>query len=521
MAELITHISQAVRRFADKPALICVPSGQIVSFGQLDAMANQAAHALRALGLRHGDGVSISLPNGPSFVAAMLGAARSGLYYTLISPKASDADVDFITRDAGAKLLLMTDGRTDPRSPTESPKPYQLLHSATGGSASWEQLLSAQPTDLPADATPGMEMIYSSGTTGKPKGVRSPFITKTWGEPDPRNLDAARGLGVTPDSIYLSTSPLYHSAPHRYLSAFMNAGVTTIVMEHFDAKLCLESIDRFGCTHSVLVPTMFHRMLQLDEATRRAYSGRTMTHAVHGAAPCPQHVKRAMIDWWGPVLFEYYSGTEGIGRTVITSQEWLLHPGSVGQPRGCKVHILDDQAQIAETGQVGAIYFESNTTFNYWQDPQKTRDITSPQGWRTFGDIGYMDADGYLYLTDRKGFMVISGGVNVYPQEVENTLLTHPDVMDVAVFGVPDDDLGERLVAVVQLMPGANDGDAKARELQDFCKQAGGSIKTPKLVTFCADFPRQDNGKVQKNQLRDQYLKRIQQVASDTTRPSR
>ncbi len=516
MAESITHFSRAAARFPDKPALICVPSGRSVTFGQLDALANQAAHAMRALGLRHGDGVAFCLPNGPEFVALMLGAQRSGLFYTMVPIKASDADMHFIASDAGVKLLIVPEGRSDPR-PAAAQQPYRLLHSAGDGSGSWDALVATQPATLPADAAPGMEMTYSSGTTGRPKGIRSPFIVTTWGEQDPRNRDALTSLNVSSDSVYLSTSPLYHSAPHRYLNAFLSAAATTVVMERFDARLCLESIDRFGCTHSVLVPTMFHRMLQLDEATRRAFSGRTLTHAVHGAAPCPRHVKQAMIDWWGPKLFEYYSGTEGIGRTAISSQEWLLHPGSVGKPRGCTVHILDDAAHELPVGQIGTVYFESSTVFSYWQDPGKTRDITSPQGWRTFGDVGYVDADGYLYLTDRKGFMVISGGVNVYPLEVENTLLSHPDVMDAAVFGIPDDDLGERLMAVVQLKPAVAEDDAKARELQDFCKQAGGSIKTPKLIVFRQDFPREDNGKVQKHRLRNEYLQRMQDAAAGRT----
>ena len=505
MGTVITHVSEAARRFPEKPALICVPGDLKITYGKLEALANQAAHAYRHLGLQQGDCITICLPNGPTFVAAMLGAQRSGLYYTLVSPKASDGDVAFIANDSVSRILLIESDRAASVQSELCGHSCRIVSSAAAG-AGWETLLAAQSQHLPLDPVPGMEMIYSSGTTGRPKGVRKPFITQTWGVPDPRNLEAARGLGVTTESVYLSTSPLYHSAPHRYLCTFLNAGATIVLMNRFDASLCLKSIDRFACTHSVLVPTMFHRLLKLDETEKSGYSGRTLTHAVHGAAPCPAHVKRAMIDWWGPVLIEYYSGTEGIGRTLISSKEWLAHPGSVGLPRGCAVHIVDELGSELPVGQIGSIYFESEITFDYWRDPAKTQSVTSPQGWRTFGDVGYLDADGYLYLTDRKGFMVISGGVNVYPQEVENTLLSHPDVLDAAVFGVPDEDLGERLVAVVQLIPGAQCGESKAAELKAFCKAAGGAVKTPKQIEFRSDFPRLDTGKVQKSRLREQYL---------------
>lgn len=521
MGEILNHISEVARRFPDKAALICVPDGTVLTYAALEGHANQAAHAFKALGLSHGDCVSICLPNGPAFVAAILGAQRSGLYFTLISPKASVSDIEFIAMDSASKVLLIERDCAEPMLHQAHGYPFRLMSSAPPACADgeWETLLTAQSSLLPNDPAPGMEMIYSSGTTGKPKGVRKSFICKAWGDADPRNLEAARTIGVTTDSVYLSTSPLYHSAPHRYLSAFLNAGATVVLMERFEAELCLQSIDRYGCTHGVFVPTMFHRLLKLDESARRAFSGLTLTHAVHGAAPCPEHVKRAMIHWWGPVLVEYYSGTEGIGRTLINSAEWLAHPGSVGLPRGCKIHILDEQGGDVPIGQIGTIYFESEITFDYWKDPEKTRSVTSTRGWRTFGDIGHVDGEGYLYLTDRKSFMVITSGVNVYPQEIENTLLAHPDVLDAAVFGVQDDDLGEKLVGVVQLMPGAATTDVTAAELQAFCRAAGGGIKTPRHIVFCTDFPRQDNGKVQKKQLRERYLDTMPSVLMPLAAP--
>jgi long-chain acyl-CoA synthetase len=505
MTPVVWHVSQAAQQFPDRKALICVPSGREVRFGELEANANRVAHALRGLGLRAGDCVALCLSNGPGFVAAMLGAQRIGLYYTLISPKASGADLHFIVTDSGSRLLLAEPGSTVDALPADRPYLIMLSVDDIQEPGPWEALVACQSDCLPDDAQPGMEMMYSSGSTGRPKGIRRPPICKRWDEPDPRNVDSARSAGVTSESVYLSTSPLYHAAPHRYLLAFLHAGATTVLMEHFDARLALEMIDRHACTHSVWVPTMFSRMLRLEEATRAAYSGRSMVCAIHGAAPCPPQVKRAMIDWWGQILVEYYSGSEGIGLTLISSQEWLAHPGSVGRPRGCVAHVLDGQARELPPGEIGTIYFDSPVRLQYWRDPEKTRAVTSPQGWRTFGDVGYVDVDGYVYLTDRQDFMVISGGVNIYPQEIENTLMSHDAVSDVAVLGVADEDLGERLVAVVQPSESVKPDAALARELQGFCRVAGGSIKVPKDIRFMAAFPRLDNGKIQKRRLRDLF----------------
>lgn len=502
------------QRNPDKPALIFEPSGLRMTYGQLDAQANQYAHAFRSLGLANGDCMSICLPNCISLVAAILAAQRIGIYFTLIAPKASAADIAYITTDSGSKLLLTS---ADTASPVESsPGAYQRIICSPNadGQEAWDKLAAAQPATLPANPKPGMEMIYSSGTTGRPKGIRRDFQCKTWGEVDTRNIGALAWFAASQSSVYLSTSPLYHSAPHRFMMAFLDAGSTVVVMEHFDPQLSLRCIDRYGCTHSVWVPTMFQRLLRLEAAERAGYSGKTMTHAIHGAAPCAQHVKQSIIDWWGPIIYEYYSGTEGVGRTFIDSAEWLAHPGSVGKPSGCIVHILDPQGDELGPRQIGDIFFESPVTFTYWNDQEKTRASESRQGWRTYGDIGFVDEAGYLYLTDRSSFMVISGGVNIYPQEIENNLLAHPEVVDAAVFGVPDDDLGEKLVAVVQLNSGLTGDAAKAIELQEFCRQQGGSIKTPRLLRFCTVFPRLDTGKVQKRFLREQLVREPQPWAA-------
>jgi long-chain acyl-CoA synthetase len=500
----VLHIARMAALHPAKVALTCVPAGRGYSFAELDAWANRAAHAYRTCGLRQGDCVAIRLPNTVAMVVAILAAQRAGLYYTLIPTKASDADTDYIVTDSQSRLLLVASA-FDAACQTSD---YRVMTSSgwLDGAAEWEALLLEQPTALLADPAPGTEMIYTSGTTGRPKGVRKKPVAEHWDSPDPRNVDAARGIGLGSSGVFLATSPLYHSAPHRYLCAALHCGAHVVLMEQFDAAECLAHIERYQCTHSLWVPTMFQRLLKLDPALRQAYAGESMQIAIHGAAPCPLHVKQAMIDWWGPILVEYYSGTEGIGRTVITSQEWLAHPGSVGKPRDCVAHILDDAYAEVPARSVGTVYFESKTAFSYWRDPAKTKSSASPQGWFTFGDVGYLDEDGYLYLTDRKGFMVISGGVNIYPQEIENTLLADPDVLDIAVFGVPDDDLGERLVAIVQVVNIDRGNAAKALALLQHCKATLGGIKTPKLVAFTTEFPRQENGKVQKNALRQQFI---------------
>ncbi len=489
-------------------ALYIEPSHRKVTYRELDQAANQFAHAMRSLGLRRGQCVGLALPNGLSMVAAILAALRVGLYYTLINPKASDADTTYICSDSRCQLLLAPADRLTPALRSQLPSICQAWKcdcSATDA-LNWDQLIGRMPDTLPSDPSPGMEMIYSSGSTGRPKGIRREFQCKNWGEVDPRNVGAAAWLNVDRHSVYLSTSPLYHSAPYRFLLTFLDAGATIILMQYFDAQLALQCIDLHRCTHSLWVPTMFQRMLNLPASVRQTFSGQSLTHAIHGAAPCPIPTKQAMIAWWGPVLYEYYSGTEGIGRTFIDSQEWLKHPGSVGQPSGCAVRIIGEQDQVLPAMGVGRVFFETSVSFDYWNDPEKTRKSISPQGWRTYGDIGYLDVHGYLYLTDRQDFMVISGGVNLYPKEIEDKLLTHPGVVDVAVFGIPDQDLGEVLAAVIELSADLVPDATSFAELQQHCARQGGKLKTPRYIRFMPNFPRLETGKVKKLMLRERLL---------------
>ena len=502
----------------DKIALRFEPSGRELSFGQLERESNRHAHALRAAGLKKGDAVALCYPNAPELLILIGAASRLGLYFTLLPYRSSAKDLAYIVDNSGARIALIATS-----APALAELPALLnadrvalyAHALPGsdsvpeGLTDWQTQAQDQPDTLPDAPVAGREMLYSSGSTGHPKGIRRALPEGAWNSPDMRNIALARALNLTSDSVYLSTSPLYHSAPNRYLQTALSAGALSVVMERFDAEAALQLIDRYRCTHSVWVPTMFQRMLRLEPQVRSRWSTASMTHAAHGAAPCPVHVKQAMIDWWGPIVDEYYAGTEGLGSTWISSAEWLLHKGSVGRPRDCRVHILDEQGVEQPADVTGTVYFESVGEFSYWNDPQKTKKVFSPQGWRTFGDIGHVDADGYLYLTDRRDFMVISGGVNLYPQEIEHALLEHPAVVDVAAFGVPDEDLGEKLVAVVQLDPTRGTVNDLLDELHAFCQARLGRIKTPKQIAVMAQLPRLETGKLHKKRLQADWLKGI------------
>jgi long-chain acyl-CoA synthetase len=478
------HLSRFARATPDKVAVHFLESGKAFTFAQLERQANRAANALLSLGLKQHDCIALCLENSPELVFLTLGAQRIGLYYTLMSTRLSAADSAYIVKDSQARIAI-TSSSID----------------------SWQAHFATASDELPAALAPGREMLYSSGTTGRPKGVRKPPFEGRFDDVDNRNAGLAAGFGLGTSSVYLSTSPLYHSAPNRFLSAAIHFGATSIVMEKFDAERALAAIDRFACTHSLWVPTMFHRLLRLDPQVRERYSTASMVHAVHGAAPCPVHVKHAMIDWWGPVLDEYYSGTEGIGSTAITSREWLTHKGSVGRVTDGILHILDEAGNELPPGETGQVYFESNARFEYWNDPGKTRAATSLQGWRSFGDIGHVDAEGYLYLTDRKDFVIISGGVNIYPQEIEDVLLQDPRVADAAVFGIPNEEYGEEVKAVVQPAQPGQAGPALAEALKARCRELLGPIKAPKSIDFELDFPRHATGKLYKKLLRERYIK--------------
>ena len=493
----------------EKAAYRMAGSGEAVSFRQLDERSNQGAHLFRSLGVKQGDAIAILLENHPRFFEICWAAQRSGLYYTPISYRLTAPEVEYIVRDCGAKLLI-TSAATRDVAAALAPRLADLAgRFLVGGScegfANWEAAIAPQPTTPIADELEGADLLYSSGTTGRPKGVKQPVWGKPIGTPS-SVLPLMKVLyGVDENSVYLSPAPSYHAAPLRFCMAAQRLGATCIVMENFDAAAALELIERHRVTHSQWVPSMFVRMLKLPEAERRRHDLSSLRIAVHAAAPCPIPVKEQMIAWWGPVLFEYYAGTEGNGFTAINSTDWLAHKGSVGRPLNAKIHILDDDGKELPTGQPGAIYFEGGPTFEYHNAPEKTAGSRTPEGWSTLGDIGYLDAEGYLYLTDRKAHMIISGGVNIYPQEAENLLVTHPKVADVAVFGIPNEDFGEEVKAVVQPVDMADAGPELERELIAFCQSQLSKLKCPRSIDFEAELPRHPTGKLYKRLLRDRY----------------
>jgi long-chain acyl-CoA synthetase len=349
-------------------------------------------------------------------------------------------------------------------------------------------------------------MLYSSGTTGRPKGIVRPlppqppvhhlpifdFLVKLW--------QYREGM------IYLSPAPLYHSAPQAAVGLTIRMGGTAIIMERFDAEHYLQLVEKYHVTHSQLVPTMFSRLLKLPDEVRRRYDLGSLEIAIHAAAPCPVQVKEQMIDWWGPIIHEYYGATEGLGFTACNSAEWLAHRGTVGRVLLGELKVLDDDMQPLPMGTPGTLWFKTATPFEYFNDPAKTADARSADGsMSTVGDVGYVDADGYLHLTDRATFMIISGGVNIYPQECENLLITHPKVADAAVFGVPNPDLGEEVKAVIQLMPDVSPGPETVEELLAFCGRHLARQKVPRSIDFEAELPRLPTGKLYKRLLRDRY----------------
>ena len=489
----------------DRPAIIMAGSGAMMTYGELEAKSNQVAQLMRRHGLVRGDTVALMLVNSLDYLAICWGVQRAGLVYVAMSTKLNADEASYILVDSGAKLLIASAALGAVAGPASAAVTARY---AVGGMITGFADLGAAIADLPttriADESSGRDMLYSSGTTGRPKGVRGPLPEGPLDQVD--SLSGLVGMlyGWEPGMRYLSPAPLYHAAPLRYCMSVHRYGGTVVVMEKFDPEAYLALVEKYRITHSQLVPTMFVRMLKLPEDVRSRYDLSSLKVAIHAAAPCPVDVKHAMIEWWGPVIYEYYSATEGAGFTTITSAEWLQKPGSVGKAILGEIRVLGDDDSVLPPGETGRIYFANGPRFEYHNDAEKTASVTGEHG-ATFGDIGHVDSDGYLFLTDRAAFMIISGGVNVYPQEAENALTLHPEVADVAVFGVPDAEMGEAVKAVVQPRDMARAGPELEAELIAFCRARLSHVKCPKSVDFRAELPRHDTGKLYKRLLKDQY----------------
>ncbi|MGV1681816.1 acyl-CoA synthetase [Sphingopyxis sp. NJF-3] len=509
------HPSVHARANPDKPAIIVAETGETISYGELDAASNRAAQMFRAHGLGHEDVVAFMLDNTPHYYGLTWGAQRAGLRYVCISSRLTQDETDYILDNSGARMLVVAASL----APAALQLQTQIERFSMGGDiAGWPKIedeLAKMPAEPVADERAGVDMLYSSGTTGRPKGVRVPLPEEpAIDAPNSLVMLAAAAFGIGPDSVYLSPAPLYHAAPLRWSMTIHRLGGTVVLMKKFDPEGALAAIQHYRCNASQFVPTHFVRMLKLPEAVRAQYDVSTMKSAIHAAAPCPIPVKQAMIDWWGPVLLEYYAGSEGNGMTFATSQDWLAHKGTVGRAINGVVHIVgEDNETEVPVGEEGAVFFESESVFEYHDDPEKTASSRNAKGWSTLGDVGKLDADGFLYLTDRKSFMIISGGVNIYPQEIENHLVTHPKVADVAVVGGPHEEMGEEVIAVVQPADMADATDAFREELGAYAREKLSGVKIPRRIDFMEALPRHDTGKLYKRLLRDRYWEQAKEKA--------
>ncbi len=500
----------------DKPAIIMGSTGEVITYRQLDEAAIRLSNVLRDAGLNPGDHVALCLENHPRYLEILWGCHYAGLIYTACSSRLTSAELTYVLNDCAAKAFITSHYKADQALDIIDTIPdvhlRLMLDGTIDGYDSFEQTIADASVTPLSDMVDGTDMLYSSGTTGMPKGIAKPLPMSPIGTSVGLGMLTVMLFGFSEDTMYLSPAPLYHAAPLRFNMTVHTLGATTIVMENFDAEEFLQLTQKYKVTQTQVVPTMFIRMLKLDSDVRSQYDCSTITHAVHAAAPCPIETKRKMIEWWGPVIHEYYAGTEGNGFVYCNSEQWLAHPGTVGTAIQGIVHICDDEGKEVANGESGTIFFENGGIFEYHNDVEKTKASRDPlgRGWSTLGDIGYQDADNFLYLTDRKAFMIISGGVNIYPQESENILINHPKVIDVAVFGVPNADFGEEVKGVVQpvTMP-ANEEEARllAQELIVYCRSQLADIKCPRSIDFRTDLPRHPTGKLYKRLLKDEYWK--------------
>lgn len=496
----------------DDPAIVMAGSGRHLTFGEFEANANRLAHFFRSIGLRRGDHVAVFMENNLRYFEVMAAAERTGLYYTCVNSYLTADEVAYIVDDCDAKVLVTSQAKSGValRAGELTPKVRSFLcvdaAFPVGPLQPYDDVVGGFPCRPVPDEELGAAMLYSSGTTGRPKGILRPLPEAHPSDELPVMTFTKKLLRLREGMVYLSPAPIYHSAPQASVATAIRMGATSVIMESFDAETFLSLIERYRVTHTNMVPTMFVRILKLPEEVRTRFDLSSLEAIAHTGAPCPVAVKRAMIEWLGPILVEYYGSTEANGFTFCDSGEWLAHPGTVGSPVLGEVLILDDHGREVPSGAAGAVWFRGATNFTYYRDREKTAEGRDPTGDRsTVGDIGYVDDEGYLYLTDRKTFMIVSGGVNIYPQEVENLLVTHPDVLDAAVFGVPNADLGEEVKAVVQARPGVPAGPDLATELLRFCRDHLAHYKCPRSVDFDPELPRLPTGKLYKRILRDRY----------------
>jgi long-chain acyl-CoA synthetase len=495
-----------------QPAVIMASTNETITYGELEARSNRLAHLLRSRGLGRLDHYSIYMENNARYVECCAAGERSGHYYTCVNSFLTVEELAYILNNSQSKVLITSQAKREVALAALPLSPGIELCLIVDGEGCGDRILNLDKATAGLPETPipgeslGTAMLYSSGTTGRPKGILRPLLEQAPVNHLPIFDFLDKCWQYREGMIYLSPAPLYHSAPQAAVGLAIRMGGTAIIMERFDPEHYLQLVEKYRVTHSQLVPTMFSRLLKLPDEVRRRYDLSSLETVIHAAAPCPVQVKEQMIDWWGPIIHEYYGATEGLGFTACDSAEWLSHRGTVGRVLLGELAVLDDDMQPLPTGTPGTLWFKTATPFEYFNDPAKTAEARSADGsMSTVGDVGYVDGDGYLYLTDRATFMIISGGVNIYPQECENLLITHPKVADAAVFGVPNPDLGEEVKAVVQLMPDVPPDAQTIEELLAFCSQHLARQKVPRSIDFAAELPRLPTGKLYKRLLRDRY----------------
>ncbi len=499
----------------DKAAAIMADTGETLTYKQLDDRSNQLAQLLWAEGLRPGDHVAILMENRLDYFVCFWAATRSGLYITAINRYLQPDESSYIVNDSNSQALFTSAAMAELVEPIPALSPgLKILLSVGGGVDGFDDFdtaVDAHPAEPLASQPRGETMLYSSGTTGQPKGIKRPLTGTEIDDPEAMSgvtLLLTGLFGANAEATYLSPAPLYHSAPLGFTTSFQSMGATVVVMPRFDAAEALRYLDQYEITHSQWVPTMFSRMLKLPEEDLVGHDWSKHKMAIHAAAPCPVEVKKQMFDLWGPIIYEYYAGTEVNGFVFCTPDDWLAHPGTVGKSILGPVRICDEMGNELPNGESGTIYFErEEMPFEYHNAPEKTKGAQHPDHptWSTLGDVGYLDDEGYLYLTDRKAFMIIAGGVNIYPQEIEDCLIMHPKVADVAVFGVPNPDLGEEVKAVVQPEAGIEQTPELAQELLAYTAEHIARYKVPRTLDFRDELPRLPTGKLYKRLLRDEY----------------
>ena len=496
-----------------KPAVI-FSTGEVLSYGALEARANQAARLIRSHGIIAGDRVALFMDNETEWFELIWACQRIGVCVVPISSRLTAHELGYILADCGARLLFASPALADTaladmdrpdiaQAQAQAPARHADVILTDGGYEARRCTYADTPLE---DESTGIDMVYSSGTTGRPKGIKPAVPPGPIDVPDRVTLMATARYGVNADTVYLSPAPLYHAAPLRWSMAVQRLGGTVVVMRKFDAAETLHLIAQARVTHAQFVPTHFARLLDLSEEVRKAADLSSLKVVIHAAAPCPVPVKHKMMDWFGPIIWEFYGGSEGIGNAIVSPTEWLERPGTVGRAHNCEIRICDEAGEHLPAGRIGTVYLAHGQSFEYFNDPVKTAKAYNQYGWATLGDMGYVDEEGYLFLTDRKDFMIISGGVNIYPQEIEDALLTHPAVRDAAVVAAPHPDLGERVAAVIELREGALAGPELAQDLRAFLRERLSPVKLPRRIDFLPELPRLPTGKLMKRLLRDAYF---------------